>query len=226
MASAILTLIQTGLAILAQADLKSFEEDEDKWEKKWEDHQNNITVSIAFLAAFSVFWQSLVKNWNYNGRASLHDSAAAALGKLYKTSELRRRQEKALKNNGSSGGAASKAQSSQGQDKESLEKASQSNDAASTLAPADDDGDGDTNSDEENQDFMNSNLFDQLVKQYKQALEGCTSFIPPGIVAAFELLDNQIGVCKRKIDTGLDTGHKIRVDWVIIVAYNSLYRGG
>mmetsp|Transcript_1463 Transcript_1463/g.2034 ORF Transcript_1463/g.2034 Transcript_1463/m.2034 type:complete len:127 (-) Transcript_1463:369-749(-) len=82
MASAILTLIQTGLAILAQADLKSFEEDEDKWEKKWEDHQNNITVSIAFLAAFSVFWQSLVKNWNYNGRASLHDSAAAALGKL------------------------------------------------------------------------------------------------------------------------------------------------
>mmetsp|Transcript_1463 Transcript_1463/g.2033 ORF Transcript_1463/g.2033 Transcript_1463/m.2033 type:complete len:128 (-) Transcript_1463:206-589(-) len=70
---------------------------------------------------------------------------------LYKTSELRRRQEKALKNNGSSGGAASKAQSSQGQgqDKESLEKASQSNDAASTLAPADDDGDGDTISDEE-----------------------------------------------------------------------------
>ena len=43
MASAILTLIQTGLAILAQADLKSFEEDEDKWEKKWEDHQNNNT---------------------------------------------------------------------------------------------------------------------------------------------------------------------------------------
>ena len=152
MASAILTLIQTGLAILAQADLKSFEEDEDKWEKKWEDHQNNITVSIAFLAAFSVFWQSLVKNWNYNWRASLHDSAAAALGKLaVQTSELRRRQEKALKNNGSSGGAASKAQSSQGQgqDKESLEKASQSNDAASTLAPADDDGDGDTISDEE-----------------------------------------------------------------------------
>jgi len=41
-------------------------------------------------------------------------------------------------------------------------------------------------------------------------------------VAAFELLDNQIGVCKRKIDTGLDTEHKVRVEWEKV--YPTLYR--
>ncbi len=174
--SAIITLVQAGLAILAQSDLKSVPEGE------LEVYQSNLTVSIAFLAAFSVFWQSLVKNWNYNGKASLHDSSATALGKLYKTAELKRRQEKALK---IKGGAT-------------------------------------TDSSDEGKEFMDTTLFDQLVKQYEQALEGCTSFVPSRIVAAFELLDNQIGVCKRKVDTGLDTDHKVRVEWEKV--YPTLYK--
>jgi len=203
--SAIVTLIQAGLAILAQADLDI---------TNWSVHQSNITVAIAFLAAYSVFWQSLVKNWNYNGRASLHESAAAALGKLYKTSELRRRQEKALKNKGTFGGdAVSETQSPS--EEEKTEETAADDDALA-------DGDTKPDSGEGKKEFMDSNLFDQLVKQYEQALEGCTSFVPPGIVAAFELLDNQIGICKRKIDTGLDTGHKIRVEWEKV--YPTLYR--
>ncbi len=213
--SAIVTLIQAGLAILAQSDLNI---------DNWAVHQSNITVAIAFLAAYSVFWQSLVKNWNYNGRASLHDSAAAALGKLHKTSELRRRQEKALKNKGTSGGAVSETQSPSEEEKTEEvaddDAAAAAGSDATTGAPAG--GDTKPDSVEKKKEFMDSSLFDQLVKQYEQALEGCNSFIPPGIVAAFELLDNQIGVCKRKIDTGLDTGHKVRVEWEKV--YPTLYR--
>mmetsp|Transcript_40883 Transcript_40883/g.69887 ORF Transcript_40883/g.69887 Transcript_40883/m.69887 type:complete len:396 (-) Transcript_40883:193-1380(-) len=45
---------------------------------------NSLHLAIAVLASFSVFWQSLIKQLDYGGRASLHDSAAMALSKIYK----------------------------------------------------------------------------------------------------------------------------------------------
>eukprot|EP00573_Skeletonema_grethae_P010382 CAMPEP_0201695798 /NCGR_PEP_ID=MMETSP0578-20130828/7648_1 /ASSEMBLY_ACC=CAM_ASM_000663 /TAXON_ID=267565 /ORGANISM="Skeletonema grethea, Strain CCMP 1804" /LENGTH=312 /DNA_ID=CAMNT_0048181703 /DNA_START=43 /DNA_END=978 /DNA_ORIENTATION=+ len=177
--SAIVTLAQAGLAIVAQAGFKSVTQEER------EVLQSNITMSISFLAAFSVFWQSLVKNWNYNGRASLHDSAASALGHLLKTADLKGRQEKAeLKVKAK--GTTTDADSAKGKESK------------------------------------NTDLLDQLVKQYEQAIESCHSFVPSRIVAAFELLDNQIAVCNRQVDTGANTGDKVRVQWEKV--YPTLYK--
>ena len=79
--SAIITLLQAFLASLAQAESNG--------------QQRSFNVTIAFLAAFSVFWQSLLKNWNYKGRAALHDSAASTLSMIYKKTKMKVRQFKA-----------------------------------------------------------------------------------------------------------------------------------
>ncbi len=238
--SAFITLVQAGLAIIAQTELKGYPEED------WEKHQSNLTVSIAFLAAFSVFWQSLVKNWNFNGRASLHDSAAAALGKLFKTAELKRRQEKACKTKKK---AKAKAVAASGIASSFVSVPGLSPSASSlTKPPTPDDGDdfnpnpkeskqrqsnltlgSETSGDPSTpapapspEDVEDSNLFEQLVKQYEQALEGCTSFIHPRIVSAYELLDNKITVCKRKIDRGVENEDRVTVEWEKV--YPTLYK--
>jgi len=57
------------------------------------DHKAKYTVSIAILASVSIFWQSLMKQLDYGGRASLHDSAANALTKILKNATLRSREQ-------------------------------------------------------------------------------------------------------------------------------------
>ena len=57
------------------------------------DHKAKYTVSIAILASVSIFWQSLMKQLDYGGRASLHDSAANSLTKILKLATLRSREQ-------------------------------------------------------------------------------------------------------------------------------------
>ena len=79
-----ITFLFSALVTLAQAFMASF------GQAGFGDY-NMINTAIACLAAFSVFIQSLIKNWNFKGRATLHDSAAAALGKIYKSARLKAR---------------------------------------------------------------------------------------------------------------------------------------
>jgi len=57
------------------------------------DHKAKYTVSIAILASVSIFWRSLMKQLDYGGRASLHDSAANSLTKILKLATLRSREQ-------------------------------------------------------------------------------------------------------------------------------------
>ena len=182
--SAIITLLKALLASLAQAEAKSLEF-----------HQSTFNLTIAFLAAFSVFWQSLLKNWNYNkGEATLHDdSAAAALGKIYKNTRLKARELRANED--------------------------ESKDGKNDPKP---------NEDEKEVNETN-NMLHSLVAQFEQATKGCTSLVPAKINAAFELLDNKIVVCKRKVyktGTGTDEENakkvRVKVKWDSV--YTSLYR--
>ena len=83
-----ITFLFSALVTLAQAFMASF------GQAGFGDY-NMINTAIACLAAFSVFIQSLIKNWNYSGRATLHDSASAALGKIYKNARLKARKKAA-----------------------------------------------------------------------------------------------------------------------------------
>ena len=76
------------LAVLAQSDWYS------------ERTQSSYTICISVLAAFSVFWQSLVKQLDYGGRAMLHNSAAMALTKIFKLATMRAREHQITKPNG------------------------------------------------------------------------------------------------------------------------------
>ena len=189
--SAIITLLQAFLASLAQAEAD-----------RLESHQSSFNLTIAFLAAFSVFWQSLLKNWNYKGRATLHDSAAVALGKIYKTTRLKVREMKANEDED---------ESKDGKDDPKLD-------------------DPKPNEDEkEANETSNNMMHHSLVAQFEQATEGCTSLVPAKINAAFELLDNKIEVCKRKVyktGTGTDEENakkvRVKVKWDSV--YTSLYR--
>jgi hypothetical protein len=81
--SATMTLIQAGLATVAQANLYS------------DVAQSAFNITIALLASISVFWQSFVKHWDYGGKATLHESASSALEKIYNVALLRAREETA-----------------------------------------------------------------------------------------------------------------------------------
>ena len=186
--SAIITLLQAFLASLAQAEAD-----------RLESHQSSFNLTIAFLAAFSVFWQSLLKNWNYKGRATLHDSAAVALGKIYKTTRLKVREMKANEDEDES------------KDKKDDPK-------PDDLKPNEDE--------KEANETSNNMMHHSLVAQFEQATEGCTSLVPAKINAAFELLDNKIEVCKRKVyKIGTDeenANEETKVEWDSV--YSTLYR--
>jgi hypothetical protein len=57
------------------------------------DQKAKYTISIAILASVSIFWQSLMKQLDYGGRASLHDSTANSLTKILKLATLRSREQ-------------------------------------------------------------------------------------------------------------------------------------
>jgi hypothetical protein len=62
-----------------------------------------------------------------------------------------------------------------------------------------------------------------LTKQFEQAIESCSSQVPAEIAAAFELLDNRVGVCKRKVNNPRKSSeNNSQVEWEKV--YPTLYR--
>ena len=161
--SATVTLFQAVLATVAQANLGS-------------DHIQSIAnVTIAVFSAFSVFWQSLVKHWDYPGQAGLNNAAASALEKLYHIALLRAREEAAsvygemVQQHDGSGSVGS------GRNGDDAENA-KGGDVTGTIAVT-------------------------LTKQFEQAIEGSPE-VPIRIATAFDILDTRIMVGNKKIVKG------------------------
>jgi hypothetical protein len=209
--SAIITLSQAGLAVIAQA-------------KNTPDHiDTNVNISIALLAAFSVFWQSLIKHFDFSGKAMAFDSASSALGKIYNVALMKAREEKANMSGATiTGGKGGEATETEPQpddlrtsEENNAEKSEEDEEAGSTTAKP-------TTAYYDN--VHPSNVLTTLTKQFEQAIESCPVQVPVKIAAAFELLDNRVGACKKKIDfsDNKSCGNEYRVEWEKV--YPSLYR--
>eukprot|EP00985_Skeletonema_marinoi_P000336 scaffold119_cov66-Skeletonema_marinoi.AAC.4 len=245
--SAAITLSQAILATLAQS--------------KFKEEQANMNISIAFFASFSVFWQSLIKHWNYGGKSSMHESAATALGKIYNIALIRARHVRmnmkkkvntkgatgggGSGGNGSSSSATSEGATTGGGDKsgskpddeksdESLpleggeeEKSDESLPLENSAETPDEDGgrseDQDGSKDQVGSSDAQTYTLTTLTKQFEQAIESCSSQVPAEIAAAFELLDNRVGVCKRKVNNPRKSSeNNSQVEWEKV--YPTLYR--
>ncbi|KAK1746685.1 hypothetical protein QTG54_002029 [Skeletonema marinoi] len=255
--SAAITLSQAIMATLAQS--------------KFKEEQGNMNIAIAFFASFSVFWQSLIKHWNYGGKSSMHESAATALGKIYNVALIRARHvrmnmKKKVNTKGATGGGGGSGSSSSatsegattgGGDKsgskpdggsnvvthgdggeeeksdESLpleggeeEKSDESLPLEDSETPDEDSGsseDQDGSKDQVGSSDAQPYTLTTLTKQFEQAIESCSSQVPAEIAAAFELLDNRVGVCKRKVNNPRKSSESnSQVEWEKV--YPTLYR--
>lgn len=184
--SALVTLFQAILASVAQANLS------------WDYFQEISNLLIAVFAAFSVFWQSLVKHWDYPKQAGFHNATASALQKLYNISLLRAREEAATvygkmeaeQDDGTGGGGVK-------------EVADTSN----------------TEGNAEKGDIYADTV--TLTRQFEQAIEACESNVPVQITAAFDDLDTYI-MMNRRLVVGRGAGNKQVIAWEKL--YPSLYR--
>ena len=226
--SALITLFQAGLATVAQAEIVS------------EMFQSKVNITIALLSAFSVFWQSFAKHWDFGGKAGLHQSASNALGKIYNIANLRAREQQAVCLNkadrgGDDYGAAAAEHDVADKGGTSLSKVDEEEaaptvdqDGATDLLPTDvaifggvgkdDDDPFDTIHD---LGKNSSNVILTLTQQFEQATEGCSSSVPVQITAAFETLDARIGVCRRGVVNDGQSGINHKVRWEKV--YPSLY---
>merc|ERR1712238_558340 len=75
--SVLITLVSGILAILVKSTLVPSEKSE-----------TVVALIIAILAIISTFFQSLMKQFDFSGRAGFHNSCATALAKLYLYSKL------------------------------------------------------------------------------------------------------------------------------------------
>ena len=225
--SASITLVQAVLATLAQSSFKQ--------------EQEKMNISIAVLAAFSVFWQSLNKHWGHDGNSSMHESAATALNKIYNIALLKARQEKVdaekmtgkgtKPNDGSNEGAISGVGDSGGSDTggvTNVVNSGRGEEEKSTESLPPNVGGGSNGIDGGSGDGGDTqnpidDLTTTLTKQFEQAIESCTSQVPSKIAAAFELLDNRVGVCKRKVNNpNKSRVNDSQVEWEKV--YPTLYR--
>lgn len=172
------------LAVLAQSGLYS------------ERNNTVMTVTVAILASFSVFIQSLMKQLDYSGRAMLHDSAAIALKKIYQLAKLRAREQTMVDLDDDIAGKSEKKRSDrpdglmaeEGGANEAGQDDGGGEDAEAGLGPPLPDT-----------HVVNAEDHFTLSKQFEQALEGCTSVVPSRISEAFDALETRIQVCNKRL---------------------------
>ena len=213
--SALMTLLQATLATLAQAKNTS------------EIFQSNCNIAIALLSAFSVFWQSFAKHWDYSGKAGLHDSASKALAKIYNVANLRAREQQAVCKNGEEGEDADDVPPAKPQPLLSTigeaDYGPVDQDDSSNIIVIDDEGEEDVLNDPLHLNDNASNAFQSMTQQFEQATEGCNSMVPVKITAAFEILDARIGACKKEIvNRGDQKTPKVKWEKVLPSLYTML----
>ena len=173
---------------------------------------STFTNSIAILAAFSVFWQSLMKQLDYGGRSSQHDSTAMALDKIYKLANLKRREQKinglgntfTHSNNKEHAGVCVPATFG-----------AATNDDTSHGSSDPKEGEGASATPTEIH-AVGSEDHSTLSRQFEHALQGCDSIIPIKITAAFNALESRINVCNKP-----GSAMKANISWEKV--YPALY---
>ena len=207
--SATITFAQAIMATLAQG-------------KTFSDTINdNMMMAIAILAAFSVFWQSLIKHFNHDATALKHESAADAMRKIHSIAVLRCREEDTKMKyvaciDGNKDSAFNREIIGEGNKSSSIgEDANDVDIDVEGARPTHAENVGSSDEEGDRSDFHT------LTKQFEQAIES-SSQIPPQISSAFELLDNRIGVCKTKVHTSKSSENERRIEWEKV--YPSLYR--
>lgn len=191
------------LAVLAQSGLYP------------ERTQSLFTLCIAILASFSVFWQSFMKQLDYGGRASLHDSAATALTHILSLAKIRSREQQITElNNAFSRSGSTELESVEGG-------------VPVTTGVTNQDGSGNISEEEGNVASVKSTEVpvvdgedpSTLSKQFEQATQGCTSVVPIRITAAFDAIESRINVCNKRLVTSGNV--KPRIAWEKV--YPALY---
>jgi len=202
--SATMTLIQAGLATVAQANLYS------------DVAQSAFNITIALLASISVFWQSFVKHWDYGGKATLHESASSALEKIYNVALLRAREETAnFYGDTTDDEVTSPAETNDADGSGKVEEGGTTTNAKSNA------------SDEDNVTNESSNIFETLTKQFEQAVEHGEE-VPMQIACAFQILDTRVGACKKEIvskargDNSIQDGCRVRWEKIYPALYQTL----
>jgi len=200
--SATMTLIQAGLATVAQANLYS------------DVAQSAFNITIALLASISVFWQSFVKHWDYGGKATLHESASSALEKIYNVALLRAREETAnFYGDTTDDEVTSPAETNDADGSGKVEEGGTTTNAKSNA------------SDEDNVTNESSNIFETLTKQFEQAVEHGEE-VPMQIACAFQILDTRVGACKKEIvalgDNSIQDSCRVRWEKIYPALYQTL----
>lgn len=179
---------------------------------------STFTNSIAILAAFSVFWQSLMKQLDYGGRAAQHDSAAKALTKIFQLANLKRREQKS---NGL-GNAFKNSNYYQPSDYGLTNSEQAEVGVPATVGASNDDDTSRGSSDPEKgkgasatPTEIHEDLF-TLSRQFEHALQGCDSIVPIKITAAFNALESRIDVCNKP-----GSAMKANISWEKV--YPALY---
>ncbi|KAL7551148.1 hypothetical protein ACHAWF_014347 [Thalassiosira exigua] len=189
-----ITLVSGILAVLAQSGLYS------------DAINTRCTLSVAVLAAFSVFWQSLMKQLDFGGRASLHDSAAMALSRIYKVALMKSREQRIEELDSALAGRAIDREQVTRDVSADLGKVEE----GSPSMMEEDPNNGDSTF-EERGTVSNAGSMKAiksvpdgddhltLSKQFQQATQSCTSVIPIKISTAFNALESRIYVCNKKL---------------------------
>eukprot|EP00581_Thalassiosira_minuscula_P010109 CAMPEP_0183706880 /NCGR_PEP_ID=MMETSP0737-20130205/3596_1 /TAXON_ID=385413 /ORGANISM="Thalassiosira miniscula, Strain CCMP1093" /LENGTH=376 /DNA_ID=CAMNT_0025934409 /DNA_START=205 /DNA_END=1335 /DNA_ORIENTATION=+ len=236
--SIFITLVSGILAVIAQSNLAT------------DSLQEGCTLVIAVLASFSVFWQSLIKQLDYGGRASLHHSAAMALTKIYKLAILKAGEDSMIYLNDTGINGLGSASTVKPLVDARVGKAAHQREYNDKMVSFDEEAGGGVQDDSDeagdNQNRANDSkpegekngtqaktdqdpVVDRdadgenhfsLTKQFEQATQGCTSAIPIRIVAAFDTLDSRINVCNKQLLPS-ESEKKNKIAWEKV--YPALY---
>mmetsp|Transcript_19396 Transcript_19396/g.42184 ORF Transcript_19396/g.42184 Transcript_19396/m.42184 type:complete len:386 (-) Transcript_19396:144-1301(-) len=185
--SIFITLATGVLAVLSQSDLFT------------EHSQSIFTLTISALAAFSVFWQSLIKQLDFGGRALLHESTAGALTKLYNTSDIKSKEQRITKLDNDINAPKDQKipQQTRGISAVQMEEGNTgANQDSGGNTPDEDKNDGTKPS---GAHLAESEDHSALSKQFEQATSGCTSLVPIQIASAYNSLESRVTVSNRKL---------------------------
>lgn len=187
-----ITLVAGILSVVVQADFAS------------EIVKTTCALMITVLAGFSVFWQSLMKQLDYGGRASLHDSAANALHKIFINATMHAREESMKDLDHKQAVLSERRQSTLSTGSQNIGDASSLKTPLLAVSAEEKGAGGEEHS--------------SLSKQFEQATQGCTSVVPIKITAAFNSLESRINVCNKNLVSG---GAKSKISWEKV--YPALY---
>jgi len=224
--SVLITLLSGILAILAKSTLVPNDRTE-----------TLIALVIAIFAILSTLLQSLMKQFDFSGRAGFHSSCATALRKLYLYSKLDAR-EATYNNIHQSLTAKSKpvsvraklTEEQEHHDSESEEvdrstgpkdNATESDTKSSQKSPAKEENDAATEeAEKEEEDYMDKEdtqtpeVSSNISAQFRQAVESCDSVVPIAISSAFAILRARLELVNKSTMI-----HKVhaKVDFSIVL---------